>query len=249
MRRRTSLRRRGVSLIELLVVITMSALVVIGAVRAFSAGLDYQLRVIPAREEHLSRQRFEDRLARLIRSAYISTDEQDPSTYFIAGVGGGSEPAPGASVGADTLVFTVLGMPPNSSFAASQEDFETRNEIFGPQGGAAEIQISTFPVGEAGDRVGLFVREQRPSDGDPYQGGFESVLEARVVSMTFEFWNGEAWTYEWDTQTQGARRLPAAVRVTYAFEGEEETPRVLVVRLPLSDVTPENPLGVGGDGG
>ena len=90
------------------------------------------------------------------------------------------------------------------------------------------------------------MREQRPSDGDAYQGGYESVLDSRVASMSFEFWNGETWQGEWDTLTQGSRRLPAAIRVTYTFDGEESTPHSFVVRIPLSDVTPDNPLGVGG---
>jgi hypothetical protein len=239
---------RGISLFELLVVVAMGGLIAAGAARAFVAGVDFQARVVPGREDHLSRQRFEDGLARLLRQAYISTNEQDATTYFVAGVGGGDSGV-GTTPGADTLIFTVLGSPPPASFMASEEDFETRNDTYGPQGGAAEIQISTFPVGEAGERTGLFLREQRPSDGDPYQGGTETVLDERVSSMTFEFWNGEAWTYEWDTITQGERRLPAAVRVTYTFAGEVDTNHIFIVRLPLSDVTPDNPLGVGGGGG
>jgi len=240
-------RHAGVSLIELLVVITMSAIVITGAVRAFGAGIDFQTRVVPAREDALSRQRFEENLSRLIRSAYLSSNAQDATTYFIAGTGGSSNPGAGQAA-ADTLIFTMLGQPPQASFLRSESDFETRNETFGPQGGAAEIQISVFPTGDAGDRSGLFLREQRPSDGDAYQGGNESVFDSRVASMSFEFWNGLSWATEWDTVTQGARRLPAAVRVTYAFTGEEETPHVFVVRLPLSDVTPDNPLDVGGGG-
>lgn len=241
-------RKSGVSLLELLVVAFMGSLVIAASLRAFTTTLGFQTRVVPGREEQLSRLRFEDGLIKLIRSAYLSDDAQDATTYFIAGTGGETGGGPSASTGADTLIFTVLGTPPNASFQASTEDFETRNEIYGPQGGAAEVQLSTFPVGDAGERTGLFIREQRPSDGDPYQGGYESVLDDRVVSMSFEFWNGEAWVYEWDTITQGERRLPAAVRITYAFAGEEESPRVLVVRVPLSDVTPDDPLGVGGGG-
>jgi prepilin-type N-terminal cleavage/methylation domain-containing protein len=238
------MRQRGVSLLELLVVAAMGALLMAGAVRAFQAGIQYQTDVIPRREEQLGRQRFEEGLAKLLRAAYVSPSEQDATTYFAAGSSTGQSLTQDAS--ADTLVFTVLGLPPDAAFFTSVEDFEARNEIYGPQGGPAELQISTSPVGDAGGREGLFLRVQRPSDGDPFQGGFESVLDERVASMAFQFWNGETWVAEWDTTTQGSRRIPAAIRVTYAFEGEEHSPIVFVVRLPLSDVTPENPLGVGG---
>ena len=39
-------------------------------------------------------------------------------------------------------------------------------------------------------------------------------------------------------------RLPSAIRVTYTLEGEDSS-RAMIVRIPLSDVTPENPAGVG----
>lgn len=236
--------RRGVSLLELLVVAVMGAIVVTGAARAFQAGVDFQARVVPERESQLDRQRFEDGVARLIRSAYISEDEQDATTYFIASNSSGGVSLTDAA-SADTIIFTVLGTPPPASYLNSSEDFETRNSTFGPQGGAAEIQLGTTPVGEAGERTGLFLREQRPSDGEPLQGGYEQVFEERVNSMFFEFWNGETWVGEWDTETQGERRLPAAVRVTYDFVGESNS-RSFVVRVPLSDVTPESPLGFGG---
>lgn len=236
--------KRGVSLLELLVVAVMSGIVMLAVARAFSAGVEFQTQVVPERESQLDRQRFEDGIARLIRSAYISEDEIDATTYFVALNSSGGTGLSGAA-SADTIIFTVLGMPPVSSFLNSTEDFETRNLVYGPQGGAAEVQLGTTPVGDAGDRTGLFLREQRPSDGEPLQGGYEQVFEERVNSMFFEFWNGETWTGEWDTITQGERRLPAAVRVTYDFVGEEYS-RTFVVRIPLSDVTQENPLGFGG---
>jgi hypothetical protein len=225
----------------------MMAVITVGAVSAFQSAIEFQTEIVPARQEQLDRFRFEEGLAQLIRAAYVSDNAQDSTTYFIAGSSSGGTGVGNAPM-ADTLILTVLGTPPIASFMNSQDDFETRNEVFGPQGGAAEIQISTAPVGEAGERFGLFVREQRPSDGDSFQGGYESVYDSRVSSIGFEFWNGESWQGDWDTVNQGERRLPAAVRVTYTFEGEEDAPRSFVVRIRLSDVTPENPLGVGAGG-
>lgn len=242
--RGASRRVRGVSLLELLVVATLGAIVTAGATSAFTSAISFQERVVPEREAQLERQRFEDGLTRLLRAAYLANDAQDTTTYLVAGSSSG-DGGLSDTASADTLILTIQGLPPSATLMNSGEDFETRNEVFGPQGGTAEIQISTSPVGEAGDREGLFLREQRPADGDPYQGGYESLLHSRVSFMEFEFWNGEAWQGEWDSINQGERRLPAAIRVTYAFFDEEESPRTFVVRVPLSDVTPENPLGVG----
>lgn len=240
--------RRGVSLLELLVVAVMSAIITAGAVRAFNSGIEFQTTVVPRREAQLERHRFEDGISKLLKAAYVSTNEQDATTYFVAGSSSGETGGLSEGVTADTLVFTILGLPPTASYMNSEDEFETKNEVFGPQGGAAEIQLSTVPVGDAGEHTGLFVREQRPADGMPFEGGYESVWSDLVASIFFEFWNGETWVAEWDTLTQGERRLPAAVRVTYSFVGDESQTS-FVVRIPLSDVTPDNPLGVGGGDG
>jgi hypothetical protein len=140
-------------------------------------------------------------------------------------------------------VFTARGERVPSAVLLSQDDFETNNERFGPQGGTAEIAISTTPVGEAGNRTGVFLREQRPADGDETQGGNESVLDPEVTDIRFQFYDGAQWVGDWDTDETG-RRIPAIVRVIYRIADEEQD-RNLFIKLPLSDVTQDDPVTVG----
>lgn len=234
------MRRRGVTLVELLITVAIIGILTVGISNALSAGLIYERQSQASREVEEARIRFEDRISSLLRSAVLSTDAADASSYFIGSSAGD------ASVGgsADTVQFISRGQRLPGALLASQDDFETLNQKYGPQGGPAEIQISTAPVGDAPVQQGLFLREQRPADGDPTQGGLERTLDPDVRSIVFEFYDGTAWQPTWDSRTQLQPRLPAAVRVSYSLEGEDDSkPHVLIVRLPLSDVTADNPAG------
>ena len=232
------MRRRGVTLMELLVTVAIVGILSVGIANAFSAGLLYERNSQATREIEEGRIRFEDRLTTLIRSAVLSTDATDATSYFI-----GSESGQGAMGGnSDTLQFITRGQRLPGALLASEDDFETLNHTYGPQGGTTEVQISITPVGDVTDQLGLFLREQRPADGDPTQGGLERNLDPSVRSIGFEFYDGSQWVPTWDSRADTQPRLPAAVRVSYTLDGEDEnTPHVLVVRLPLSDVTADNP--------
>jgi prepilin-type N-terminal cleavage/methylation domain-containing protein len=231
------MRSRGVTLLELLVTVAIVAVLAGGIANAFSAGLRYERNSQAAREVEESKIRFEDRLASLLRSAVLSADATDATSYFVGSLAGDG----GQNGSADTLQFITRGQKLPGALLASQDDFETINENFGPQGGTSEIQLSTTPVGDASDKQGLFLREQRPADGDPTQGGLENLLDASVRSIGFEFYDGTQWQQTWDSRTETQPRLPAAIRVSYTIDGEDaNTPHVLVVRLPLSDVTADN---------
>jgi prepilin-type N-terminal cleavage/methylation domain-containing protein len=240
------MRNRGFTLIELMISLAIMIIIALGATATYEIAVGFQIRELPQRQVYQARERFENRIRALIRSAYLSPGGGAAPSYFMAGAGGigGAAGMQAGSAPADVLTFTATAPAPLGAFLESQNDFETLNEQFGPQGGLAEVSISVTPVGEeAGSRTGPFLRTQRPADGDFTQGGFEELLDANVHALTFEFYDGTAWVPEWDTST--TPRLPAAVRITYTWQ-EEDTPRVLIVRLPLSDVTPENPAGIGG---
>ncbi len=234
----------GFTLIELLVTAIIVGIITMALASAFSFGATYGTRSEASRQTELARIQFEDRLRGLLQNATVNTDTTDTTTYFLAGAD-----AAGAD---DRITFTTAIPRLTAAQVDSTDDFQTQNQEFGPQGGLDEVSISMTPVGQAQQNSGLFVREQRPSDGDTTQGGYESVMDPDVASVQWEFFDGVNWDTTWDSTTVTKRRIPAAVRVTYQLQNEEN-PHVLVVRLKNSDVTPTNPVaqstttpGVGG---
>ena len=206
---------------------------------AYIAVIDAEEHLRKGREATLAIPRLEDRLADLLHHAYLSPHTADTVTYFI---GGDSELQESGSP-ATTLVFTTVNTGiPSGLVGDTEVDFETLNDEQGPMGGIEEVGLSTTPVGDAPTQDGLFIREQRPSDGDPTQGGYEKTFAAELTKAEFEFFDGTNWMPSWDTRTMTTvKRLPAAIRVTYQVNGEDQD-RTMVVRLPLSDVTPTNPV-------
>jgi type II secretory pathway pseudopilin PulG len=229
-------RTAGITLMEVLVGIVMAAIITAACVAAFNAAMRWQETVPAAREGTGDLAAIQQRIRRILAGAYLDPDQTDPNSYFIM------ESASGASDTADQVIFTSVGSPPDGGFLSAVDDqtFEDLNSQFGPQAGLAEIQLGLTPVGEpTTDEFGLYLRQQRPSDGDTTQGGRESLALPGVESISFEAYDGAAWTGTWNTQT-GDRRLPAAIRVIYTLEGEG-LERSFVVALPNSDVTPLNP--------
>lgn len=224
--------QRAFTLIELLVAITILGILLGALTAAYSQSIDQDARIRQGRDSVATRLAFETRFSDLLRHAYLSPDSTDLTTFFVAEDTG---------AGAETMTFTVLGQRVPRTVVNSTDDFETLNERVGPQGGVAEIAFSVTPVGNAPTSQGLFLREQRPSDGDPTQGGYEEVLDENITQVSFEFWDGLAWVPTWDTRTQTTRRLPAAVRMTYRLT-DDTTDRTYIVRIPGSDVTANNPI-------
>jgi len=228
-------KRRGFTVIELLMVAVMTVVLVTALTTVFSSALA-SLRRAPQLDQMLEQGRkVEGRLARYLRGAFITTDNTDTLTYFVAGSQGGSTGNP------DTLVFTTTSAPLNmAAVDDTDNDWQQKNEIYGPQGGLTEVSLSLTPVGTGAEGSGIYLRTQTPADGDPTQGGYESLLLANVSELSFEFWDGTEWTTAWDTTT-GVRRIPAAVRITYRIDTEPNS-HTVTVRLEQSDVTSTNPV-------
>jgi len=241
--------RRAFTVVELMVVAAIFVVVMAAVTQAYITGVDLEKKMRTNRDKTSVARDFADRMTDFIRHAYLWGDSADTASFFIGSQGIPTSTANSAGndltqAGADTLTFTIAGTRIPTAVTESEDDFEQNNQRFGPQGGVEEVGISMTAVGDPGTRTGLFLREQRPADGDPSQGGNETLFADNVTSIQFEFFDGEDWQPDWDTRTQGTKRLPSAVRVTYRFEGDE-TDRILVIRVPASDATPDNPVSEG----
>ncbi len=230
-------RQRGLTLIEVLVVVAITGLLTIYAAQSLIAGADYERRIREASSRQRSDVELENDLRTFIESAFLSL-ENTQTTFFVGSEGLLNQDESGSN--ADTLTFTRVGAR-LSSDALDYDDFELANEEIGTVGGTEEVTISLSATGSASGKTGLFIRQQNPADGDPSQGGIERVLNANVTSISYEFWDGAAWQTVWDTRTQGTARLPAAVRITYRLSNSE-TDRIVTLRLRNSDVTQDNPV-------
>lgn len=243
------MRRRGqagLTLIELMISLGIMVLIGLGTVFAYDAAVKFETDTRPRITAANRFRRIETKIATYLRRAYLggATGGSAP-TYFVASASGQSTWSAGLGDLADSLVFTSTGVSPSDVYLQTEDEFEDLNSEFGPQGGVIEVAFAPVPYGDAGDQAGPFLRTQRPADGDPTQGGWESVLDPDLAGLSFEFWDGTTWVPEWDSNAMTPPRLPAAVRVSYALVGEEDMVKTFVVRVELSDVTPENPAGIG----
>lgn len=231
--------------------LAITGLVTAGAMRAFTGGLDFERRLRTESRAEVRRVEMERRIADLISRAELSTDATDNASFFVGefteGVASGTGAA-GETAGADSLTFTATGtrVPANLLGVDPATDFTELNRRFGPQGGRAEVSLSLTGIDAPSDDNGLFLRIQRPSDGDPTQGGLQSLMHADVREIQFEFFDGNEWRPDWDTRSTTPGRLPAAVRVRYRLDDEDNL-RTFTVPIPASDVTPLNPITAGGD--
>ncbi|MEI7576712.1 MAG: prepilin-type N-terminal cleavage/methylation domain-containing protein [Armatimonadota bacterium] len=237
------MRVRGLTLVELMVAIVITALIAASAGQATYVAVRHNASAKAYRTVATRDQQFEDRLRTLISAACLSTVTTDPASYYLGGDAAGDTDQSITTSGAG-LVFTALSEKLPAEYVNSQDDFETLNQTYGPRGGLCEISISQSAIGNAPVSTGLFLRRQTPADGDSSQGGFESSLDSDIESISFEFYNGESWDLSWDSTAMDVPRLPSAVRVTYSRTSDSKE-HVFIVRLPLSDVTPDNPVTAG----
>jgi type II secretory pathway pseudopilin PulG len=232
----------GITLVELLVVVVLMAILTVAVSSAFVAGLDLE-RLQKQRQAQQERtDTLEQTVTRLLQGALITDDVNDATTFFVGSSVDGDD-----QLGSDRLTFTTTGPGVTLAARESTDDFETQQAAQGPAGGVAEVSLGTTAFGDAGDRTGLFQRVQRPSDGDPTQGGREWLLDPQIDRIGFQFYNGTDWVDSWDTVLGGNRRLPAAVRVSYVLKDTpEDAARSFIVTLPSSDVDALSPIEVAG---
>jgi Tfp pilus assembly protein PilE len=228
--------RAGLTLVELVLVLALTA-VLTGAVGyGFVAGLDQQRRHTARQADTDPVASLEREITRLIEGAKLTEDAEDTTTYM---VGAADATGDTGTLGCDTLTFTTTAGAPDFGPLLSDDDYETQYTVSGPVGGVTEVQLGGQLQGRTESVSGLLIRTQRPSDGDYTQGGTQRVLSTHVDSIGFRFWNGASWDDTWDTATE--RRLPGAILVSYVLADDAtETVRSFTVAVPASDVDANN---------
>lgn len=233
MRRR---RQAGITVVELLLALAMTAILAGAICYAFSAAIDIHRRHILAQGKSDTTAHMEQEVTRLIEGAALATSTTDKTSYFMSDANSTTN-----DLGCDRMTFTTTGAGVPMASMYSADDYETQQSAQGPVGGLAEVSLGTTAVGDPGDKTGLFERIQRPSDSDATQGGQEFVLDPEVDSIGFEFYDGSNWETSWDTTT-GSRRLPQAVQVSYTLKDDpDHTTHLFVVSIPASNVNSLNP--------
>jgi Tfp pilus assembly protein PilE len=229
-------RQAGLTLVELLLVMVMTVFLASAITFAYSSMVTMQRRHNADRGKGDETGAMEREVTRLLRGARISSVTTDTTSYFQ-----GVSDSGGSDLGCDRVTFTTTEPAAPMAAMNSTDDFDTQQSARGPVGGLAEVSLGTTPIGNAGDKAGLFRRVQRPADGDTTQGGMESLVDPNISSVGFQFYDGTQWVTSWDTTT-GSRRLPAAVQVSYKLKDDDSnTIHVFVAPIPCSDVTSSNP--------
>ncbi|MDR3707044.1 MAG: hypothetical protein P4L33_01990 [Capsulimonadaceae bacterium] len=238
----------GITVVELILALAMTAILAGAITYAFTAGIQMHRRHTQDLAKTDTTAHMEEELTRLFEGARLSTatagtravasvnTTNGPTTYFTSETNGTS-----TDLGCDRVTFTTTGAGIPMSTFYSDDDYETQQTARGPIGGLAEVSLGTTAVGDSGDKTGLFERIQRPSDTDTTQGGKEFVLDPAIESMGFQFYDGTQWESAWDT-TSGVARLPQAVQISYTIKDDpDQTTHVFVVTIPASDVNSLDP--------
>jgi len=237
--------RRGLTLLELLISIAIIAIATAAVSRAYISGITFQDKLVRTAESRGAAVRFEDEIIRLIQGAETGGNTR----YLVSPVptsDAGIEQNPrGGRLrdGSASLALTTLApTPPVRYLRETSADFGTLNDRYGPMGGVTEVALSTVPVGDAGRRRGLFVRQQSPADEEPARGGTERVLDEGIDDIRFEFYDGTDWLSTWDSREEQKDRLPLLIRVTY-IRIDEPMPRTFVVRPVVDQSKAPAPFG------
>ena len=247
--------QRGLTLLELLIVLAITIILTSAACYAMMAEVQFQRLHEQRRAQQDTIDATEREITRLIKgakftppatgttsttttvSATTTATSVGTTTYF-QGLNDGRQ----SLTGCDRLTLThpAPGDPQASMY--STDDFQTQHDARGPVGGVSEESIGLQPVGTPSNgQTGLFERSQTPSDTDPTQGGYEWLLDANVDEIGFQFWDGLEWQPTWDT-TNGQTQLPQAVQVTYTIKNETGSPQhMFVVTIPGSTINAQNP--------
>jgi general secretion pathway protein J len=211
---------RGITLIELLIALTITAIVTVIIWGSFARTFESREFVMQAQERYHTVRVALERMSREISSTFVydcreldtPTGEHRHRTLFKVEQEGK----------VDHMVFTSF-----SHMRLYRDAHESDQNV-----------ISYFGESDPEDssKTNLMRREKTIIDGEPDEGGLSQVLCPDIVELRFEMWDEtkEDWVDEWDcSQVERLNRLPRTVRITLTVVDEygDETPFSTVTRI------------------
>jgi general secretion pathway protein J len=207
--------KRGFTLLEVLIAMTILAIVLVIAYRVFSSSYAALHRVDPQRDPFQTARVILDRMAEELQSAYYR-----PGLSYTGFLG--EDDIQGDAPG-DSLIFSSLA---NFYWIKSVEGINESDFL----------KIAYLLVEDQEEQI--LIRAQDPSFS-PFEESAEDLgtsdrgvhqLTDEVWGVDFRYLDGEEWLEEWNAEDR--QKIPDAVEVTLILETEEGT------RLPFYAVIP-----------
>ncbi len=197
--RRTHERRRGFTLIELVVAGSV-AVIVVGAITISLSKIGRGREVASDRlNAHLRASSALDAVRRNIASVMRSGDLFETRVLILDGTAGGRS---GDLDRDELLLFSnrLGAVRPGDKYQGEGSEYETQMRVMEDELGSA-----------------LWERRDPVPDRNPEGGGVAIPLVDGVVGLQLEAYDGESWYPDWDSDLYG---LPWAVRATVIASGE-----------------------------
>jgi len=241
-------RRRGYTLLELMLALGLSVLLLGAAYTAF----DLQRRYVTAGEDQILR----SQLARGVVQQFRTDVQSVVGVPDVAAEDVSSQRMWGLSGDARRCLLRCSRLPgddfqlawsASSELSQGDESYVVWLVVDEPLAAAARRNASREPGGEP--VVGLARRQIAPLamlDGTAVEiaRGMRAadVIAPEIRRLSFRYFDGEIWVDQWDARARG--RLPAAVELTFGFHepnadrrGEDSDSEAIraIVALPIAD--------------
>jgi general secretion pathway protein J len=247
-------RRKGFTLLEVMVAVFVTAMVLTIVYNAFGRTIESKEYVEKGNEAYHKIRWAMDKITLDLASAYVLRDKNSNSIFYGVSHMVGSMPM-------DEIHFTSF-----SHIRSNPEDQESHQ---------AEIsyKVAWIPDDES---FQLWRREDATVDFEPQSGGEEYLLLDGVMAFNLRFYDGVEWREDWDSRPiellaeaqeeaggeeegtevqqtdEMVQAVPVAVEVSLAVMGADGSPIVFVskVRLELStiDLSAEDTEDTEGEG-
>ncbi|MBW1808176.1 MAG: prepilin-type N-terminal cleavage/methylation domain-containing protein [Deltaproteobacteria bacterium] len=213
-------RQNGITLVELLIAVTITAIITTLVYGSFARTFESREFVMQAQERYHTVRVALERMTREMSSAFVYdcreldtlTGEHRHKTLFKVENEGK----------VDRMIFTSF-----SHLRLFRDAHESDQNV-----------ITYFGESDSEDssKTNLMRREKTRIDGEPEEGGLAQILCPDIVEVHFELWEEtkEDWVDEWDcSQIERLNRLPRMIKITLTVIDEygQETPFTSIARV------------------